>query len=444
MRRQIIIYYDINVHDQLPTEVSWIVQEQGSPAGPVFHGDLQTASNHALGCRVIVMAPAAMMLLAHVDLPAMNRQRLIKAIPFALEEQLAGDIEDLHFAIGQRDAEGRQGCAVIERDVVAAWLETLKAANIQPDVICSEIYAIPIEQGSWTMLFKDIKGPTLEAILRCDSQEGLVIDYANIMPLLRSFVENTAEDKRPQQLRIIACQDAVRSESISDESDTGEMQPGTDFQATLDQLRELCQSLDMTLDVVRHDEGYLAAAAPHFQETQCINLLQGEFSRKEQFEKLIRPWRAAAAMVLVWLLIQLGGLIAEYRDLAHKDRELRSQMVALFKETFPGSPISTDLQAQMQSELKRLKGSGPSGASLFDLLAKAGPVLNNTDVLTLRGVRYKDDSMDLEIEISDLQALDELKQHLTKQGQLQVEIVSASARGGKVESRLQLKTTQNS
>lgn len=442
MRRQIIISYNINARNQSPEDISWIVQEQGNPAGPVFHGDLPTASNHALGCRVIVLVPAAMMLLTQVELPAMNRQRLSKAIPFSLEEQLAGDIDDLHFAIGQRDAEGHQTCAVLERTVVESLLETLKTANIQPDVICSEIYAIPVETGAWTLLFKDIEQPGADVILRCGSQAGLMIDHANIAPLLHAFVENSAEDKRPQQLRVIACRDASRSETATTQIGMGSPQNAVmEYQACLAQLRELCQTLDMTLDEQVHNEGFLAAMAPHFQEAQCINLLQGEFSRKEQFEKLIRPWRAAAAMVLVWMLLQLGDLVFEYRELAQKDSELRSQMVAVFKDAFPGSPLSTDLQAQMQSELKRLRGSGASGASLFDLLAKAGPVLNNTDVLTLRGVRYKDDSMDLEIEISDLQALDELKQRLTKQGQLQVEIVSASARGGKVESRLQLKAT---
>jgi hypothetical protein len=47
--------------------------------------------------------------------------------------------------------------------------------------------------------------------------------------------------------------------------------------------------------------------------------------------------------------------------------------------------------------------------------------------------------MDLDIEITDLASLDELKSRLTKQAELEVEIVSASARSGKVDSRLQVK-----
>ena len=46
--------------------------------------------------------------------------------------------------------------------------------------------------------------------------------------------------------------------------------------------------------------------------------------------------------------------------------------------------------------------------------------------------------MDLDIEITDLASLDELKSRLNKQAELEVEIVSASAKGGKVDSRLQV------
>jgi len=364
-----------------------------------------------------------------------------------LEEQLAGDIEELHFALGQRDDDGQQACAVLDRGVMDALLEHLKNANIQPDVMCSEFYAIPFEAGRWTLLFKDIEQGGATAVLRSAAQDGLVIDYVNIVPLLHSFIENCVEEKRPQQLRIIACHDSVRSDSQSgDQTDaTVRHDQVSAYQAMLRDLGELCQSQGITLDEEVYDEGWLAAMAPQFNEAQCINLLQGEFSRKEQFEKLIRPWRAAAAMVLVWLVLQMGNLIVEYRELANKDSDLRHQIVSVFKSTFPNSPLSTDLQAQMQSELKRLQGSGSAGAaSLFELLAKAGPVLSNAQELTVHGVRYKDNSMNLDIEISDLQALDELKQRLSKQTQLQVEIVSASARGGKVESRLQLKPIQSS
>jgi len=54
-------------------------------------------------------------------------------------------------------------------------------------------------------------------------------------------------------------------------------------------------------------------------------------------------------------------------------------------------------------------------------------------------MRFKDETLDLDFEISDLQSLDELKQRLINETSMNVDIQSASSKQGKVESRMQLK-----
>jgi len=122
VRRQIIIHLGKSCHAGLDVEqVSWIVLGDDTPKASVYQGDLHTAANHATGCRVIVMVSAFDVLLTEIDLPAMNRQRLVKAVPFALEEQVAADVDDLHFALGQREDDQDLACAVVERNIADAW-----------------------------------------------------------------------------------------------------------------------------------------------------------------------------------------------------------------------------------------------------------------------------------------------------------------------------------
>ena len=82
MRRQIFIYVNgehLDVEDDsLP--VCWVVREAGQIPGLVYYGDLKTAANHATGCRVVVLVSGINILLTHVGLPAMNKQRLARAI----------------------------------------------------------------------------------------------------------------------------------------------------------------------------------------------------------------------------------------------------------------------------------------------------------------------------------------------------------------------------
>ncbi|KPJ95105.1 MAG: hypothetical protein AMJ53_03500, partial [Gammaproteobacteria bacterium SG8_11] len=206
----------------------------------------------------------------------------------------------------------------------------------------------------------------------------------------------------------------------------------------IDQIRTLCEERNIDFSCRESEHGYLGVLSQGFNDADCINLLQGEYSRREQLEKLIRPWRAAIGLAAAWLLIQGGLLVAEYFHLANKDKQLSEQIIATYKEAFPDAKNIPNPKIQMERALQKLQQGGGDEGNWFELLSRAGEVISDTKTMTLRSVRYKDDKMDLDLEINDLASLDELKSRLTKQAELEVEIVSASARGGKVDSRLQV------
>ena len=56
MKRQIFIHLgDPTLSGDMPDQVYWFVMEENKASAPVYQGDLKTAANHALGCRVVVM-----------------------------------------------------------------------------------------------------------------------------------------------------------------------------------------------------------------------------------------------------------------------------------------------------------------------------------------------------------------------------------------------------
>ena len=67
-------------------------------------GDLAQATAMSTGRRVAVILPANEALATESDAPAKGAAKLAQVIPYALEERVADEIENLHFAIGDRDA----------------------------------------------------------------------------------------------------------------------------------------------------------------------------------------------------------------------------------------------------------------------------------------------------------------------------------------------------
>jgi len=116
----------------MPTEpVEWLIVDQsGAQHGHIEHGDLQAAAEAAHGKRVIALVPGTNVLRAFVDIPIRNHAKLMQAIPFAMEDQLAGDIEELHFAAGKRDVNGRVPVAAVQRLKMDAWLEQISAVEL--------------------------------------------------------------------------------------------------------------------------------------------------------------------------------------------------------------------------------------------------------------------------------------------------------------------------
>jgi len=403
-------------------DCNWVVRDDERPGGSLFHGPLADSVKQAAGARVVVLVPGVDVLLASVELPGLSRQRLARAVPFALEEQLASDVEDLHVALGQRDEDGRIHNAVVAREKIAAWVEQLRAAGLQADVMLSEVLAVPREAANdagrhWSLLVDGAR-----CLLRIDEQQGLALDLDNLAVVLQAALDE-AGDSLPASLDIKVCGDDKFA-------DSGHYR----------QLGEICAAAGIEAVLQPQDDDGTLLLARGYDEKAAINLLQGDYSRRGQLEKLLRPWRPAALLLGLWLVVQLGAMGLEYQRLSAHNEAMREQITSLYREAFPQARKVVNPRVQMERGLARLRGSGGAQADLLGFIAKAGPILKATPELKLRSLRYKENRLDIDLEIGSLQTLDKLKQRLSDEAGLAVEIVSASSRDGKVESRIALQS----
>ncbi len=114
----------IRLSHETSAAVSWLrASESGLALGNVTSGTLEQAAAEIAqqpGARIVVLAPASEIVFAQATVP--GRTRLAQAVPYALEEQLAADVEQLHFALGRREADGRIKTAVVSRAHMPNWL----------------------------------------------------------------------------------------------------------------------------------------------------------------------------------------------------------------------------------------------------------------------------------------------------------------------------------
>ncbi len=359
----------------------------------------------------MVLVPSTDVLFTHVSIPTRSRQHLAKAVPYALEDRLAGEVESMHFALGARAADGAHAVAVVDRARMDAWLGLLREAGIEPHALVPDILCLPWQPDEWIVLCEhDL------SLVRTGVQSGFVADTPNLVALLELALAETSE-ATPSRVRVIDADDqgpelpeALRAGTVPLVTDARPVEP-------------------------------LPLMVRHYAATGTLNLLQGPYSRQEQLLKLWRPWRPAAAVLAAWLLVQGLGTAVQYADLRQRAAALDQQIEQLFRETFPDVQRVVDAEAQMKQRLAALESSqGQSSLGFLRLLLKTGQPLSATAGMELQNVQYRDGQLDVLIEIRDLQTLDGLKQSIERTG-LRVEIQSATARERGVSSRLRITET---
>ena len=98
MADTLLIHYD----PATPEQATWSsVNSQGELTTRITSGLLEDAASVAENHRVIVILDSSSVHLNIVNLPTSNIQKMLRAVPYALEEQIAEDVEDFHFVISK-------------------------------------------------------------------------------------------------------------------------------------------------------------------------------------------------------------------------------------------------------------------------------------------------------------------------------------------------------
>ena len=136
--------------------VSFLVADSaGRIVSAPQRGVLTQAAALAPGRRVCVLVPGADVVLTEVDVPVKTGARVQQVVPFALEEQLAEDIDQLHFAVGRRAGDSvRTPVAVVSRALMGEWLAALGGAGITAEAMYADSNLIPANPGQAVALLE--------------------------------------------------------------------------------------------------------------------------------------------------------------------------------------------------------------------------------------------------------------------------------------------------
>lgn len=399
-------------------ETEWLIlDESGAPTPTRQRGSLSLAAAVWRSGKVVVLAPAAQILLAEPELPPGGGAKLARAVPFALEEQLTEDVDQLSFAIGHRRPSGGTPVAVVSRTVLQGWIADLSAAGFDPAAIYPDISLMPENPGQTILWLERDRlavrrpGAIPFAVELAPVKEALVVAGVIGDPL------QTSEEAKPKESAILY---VTRDD-------------WTRVQEDFEELLEDFASLKVQLLA----DGPLPWLARGMHTTDAVNLLQGEFSRATDYGERWHRWRLAATLAAALLIVHVAAQALQIRQAKHESAALDSQISQVFSSAIPGD-ASADPRRQMQSKLDRIRKSGAGPQYFLRALQTLSGALAETPKTTISALSYRENALDLTVSAPSLAALSQLTQFVGKQG-LAAEIQSSNPVATGVEAHLHIR-----
>lgn len=403
MSKQIIIHWpDIAVD-----RTSWAgTDDDGELTSDVEFGSLAEAATMVEGRRASLIVGGDGVLLAEAHVPGGAASRAATVARYALEEQLADDVDNLHFALGQKREGDMFPVAVIDRDVMDEVATRCAEAGLRPREVVPETLALPMparapgETSRWTALIDADR-----AVVRLNGFKGFVADTEMAGLMLEGARTDLGED--------------VEAAITLFETDSA-----------------VALNLPAGVDVERrHCHRQLALFASGLAHAQRINLLQGEYSPRTQLDKSLRPWRWTAVLAGVVLLLFVAGRWLDLQRLSAEEAALDEAIAESFAAALPGARMQRP-KRQIEDALKTLGQGGSDGftatlAAIVDSLASQPQT--SLISLTLRGNRF-----DLDLTTDAVPSLDALASEIAGRSSLRLEVQSANRYDDGVRARVRV------
>jgi general secretion pathway protein L len=396
----------------------WMVcNDDGHVAVNAMSGELAQALPLAVGRRVVVIVPSTEVLTTEAEAPAKSAAKLAQVIPYALEERVADEIEDLHFAVGERNAEsGRVPVVVVARARIDAWLATLRAAGFNPQAIYSEASLLPAMPGQLIAL---LDGDALT--LRLAEGPPLVLPALSITDGFEMVLASQASpvaglEPAPPGLLLYSGHDEWQA-----------------HQNEVDALRERFTGVKVQL----LPSGPLSVLAPAAAAGEAVNLLQGALAVTSPLQQGWKSWRVAAVLAASLLCLHLGSRYFELTRLKKSEAALDVSIQDAFRIAMPGQQNSTNARRRVEARLTEVHGGGGGGALLPALSALAN-ARGAAPGATIEGLTFRNGILDLRISAPDAAALDAISQQL-RAASWQADIQGGSSNGDTYRGRMQVR-----
>ncbi|WP_447474746.1 type II secretion system protein GspL [Vibrio harveyi] len=333
--------------------------------------------------QIVALLASNDVVLTEVDIPPGASRQFDSMLPYLVEDEVAQDVDNLHFTVLNKQAETAQVCAV-ERAWIQTILQRFSSQGLVIKRMLPDVLAMPAndENSSAAMLGE-------QWLIRHSDTQGAVVDASWLNLYLSAYLQSHEGWK-------LGCYSSVPESTVSD------------------------------IWVAKPEEMTMALLAKGVAESK-INLLTGAFKPKSSWGKYVKVWQKTAIAAGVLLVVLVGQQLLMVHKYEAQAQAYREESERIFRQIFPNKrriPTVSYLKRQMTDEERRLSG-GSSDVAMLSWIAALPTTLGQVNDLQITSFKYDGQRGEVRIQASssDFQPFEQARVKLAEkfnveQGQL--------------------------
>jgi len=415
MTDTLLIHFDINAAHQ----ATWAMcNAAGELTGKITTGALQELAEFAANKNAILLLNSQCLHINQLKLPTKNLQKIIKAVPYAIEESIAEDVEDFHFVIAKNKHNNLIDVVGIEKQTLQNIIDTFQELQINIEAIIPDALCLAADEADrqWACLnFNTI------SYLQTDVSNGMVYSHQLLPYLLKNKLEDENIETPDKILFFCEQENNTAFESIVNDD-------------------SIFTSRNIEVINIVYNTHPLVVFCGSYKQALALNLLQYDFKPKRKTSGYWRHWKLAASLAVIWLVLQLGLSSVILSDLQKENKITKAEIEKIYKKSFPESKRIVNPRVQMEQKLEQLKNnSGNSNKGFIFLLAESLTSLRKDQKnITIQSLTFRNNRMDIGVDSINLQSIESLNNNLNTSSKIKSEITSSSSEKDKVKGHIRI------
>ena len=385
--------------------LQWVVARQdqivaqGQATGRTLGQHLDSLEGEVLASAdIVVVIPTEQVLQLSCQVPGRNSNQIRQALPYALEEYVAADIEDMHIVPGAIKAGQTIHCALIDHAQMAGWRDWLATYDIAADVLVSEA---------------QLASATEDCTVFLNDHQATAV-----------YEQSSATVERQELIGLLEDLSVTRLVTVGEE------------------LSDLERSqLDVEVAVEQHNN-VATFLLERYAKHKPINLFQGPYAVANKKTGSRKDLTMLAKLAAVWVVIYIAGLGVQGMWSSYQAEQLAADNRNRYVELFPQDSVpitAAQLRRRFEGKL-RSQGQQVSARtmSFVQLLGDTAPIFGTKGSVQSLSYLQDKEEMTIEMELKGYDQVDQIQTELKSRG-VDIEVVSAGSIDGGISARLRAK-----